>query len=133
MTTNEKKIIIKCFVCRKDIFEGDQAINKSLNKSWFRNVFTSSWNDTTNYENMIICENCTLDEINSEVESDRYNYQTALMIFGFLFCYLFWFEVFKEFSYESKLNLSCWVSIFTILIYIYIVYGKDNNHNGEDI
>ncbi|WNE41420.1 MAG: hypothetical protein AM1032_000160 [Mycoplasmataceae bacterium] len=126
MTIYEKKLIIKCFICKKDIFEDEQAINKSLNKSWARNLLTSSWNDTTNYENMIICENCTLKEIEDEVKSDQYNYQTGLMIFGFLFCYLFWFEVFKELSQELKWKTSCWISIFTILIYIYIVYGKDD-------
>lgn len=128
MITNEKKILIKCFICKRDILEGEQTINKTLNKSWVRNVFTSSWNDTTNYENMIICENCTFNEINAEVKNNEYNYQTALMIFTFFFCYIFWLEVFKELPYESKLKWSSLITFFSVIIYIYIVNGDSDKH-----
>ncbi|WNE41395.1 MAG: hypothetical protein AM1032_000135 [Mycoplasmataceae bacterium] len=125
--SNEKTILIECFNCLNNIYKGDQIITKTIERSFSDSIFTNSWNNSTTYENITICKNCSIKEMEIPLEFSH-SWKNALYPGFFILEFLIFFEIYKDFDNSLKLKyffLSIALFAFTFLLIGYYDFKKN--------
>lgn len=117
--SNKKNILIKCYNCLSNIYKGDQLITKKIERSFSDNIFTSSWNNSTTYENITICKSCSIKEIEIPIEF-THSWKNAIYSGFFILGSLIFFEIYKDF--DSSLKFKYFFLIITIFTLIFLSF-----------
>lgn len=115
--SNKKNILIKCFNCLNNIYKGDQIITKTIGRNFSDNIFTSSWNNSTTYENITICKNCSIKEMEIPLEFSH-SWKNALYSGFFILAFLIFFEIYKDF--DNSLKLKYFFSTIATFVFIFL-------------